>query len=142
MGRASRGVRSCSPCVAIVMRRARMQRSKLDSEIRKFLVFAHHQVLLDAVEKAANQKRVGYIRIDSNVTGDKRQREVNKFQEDAACRVAILSIKAAGVGLTLTSASHVIFAEMYWVPGMFHTLCMRPPDAVHGCTWGTRMLLV
>jgi SWI/SNF-related matrix-associated actin-dependent regulator of chromatin subfamily A-like protein 1 len=104
-----------------------LQSSKLDSEIDKFLVFAHHKNLLDAVERACNQKGAHYIRIDGQLATNKRQKLVNDFQDDASCRVAILSIKAAGVGLTLTAASHVIFAELYWIPGT----C----NAIFICIW-------
>lgn len=38
-------------------------------------------------------------------------------QNDDSIRVAILAIKAAGVGLNLTAAQLVLFAELSWVPG-------------------------
>jgi SNF2 family DNA or RNA helicase len=43
---------------------------------------------------------------------------VNAFQDDERVMVALLSITAAGVGLTLTAASTVVFAELHWTPGM------------------------
>ena len=43
-----------------------------------------------------------YIRIDGKTPASERQALVNRFQENEDCRVAVLSIRAAGVGLTLT----------------------------------------
>ena len=48
-----------------------------------------------------------------------RQELVDHFQ-DTDCRVALLSMTAAGVGLTLTAAQIVVFAELYWNPGVLH----------------------
>jgi SWI/SNF-related matrix-associated actin-dependent regulator 1 of chromatin subfamily A len=42
---------------------------------------------------------------------------VKQFQTDDTCRIAVLSITAAGTGLTFTAANCVIFAELYWNPG-------------------------
>ncbi|KAI4879172.1 hypothetical protein NFI96_025405, partial [Prochilodus magdalenae] len=58
-----------------------------------------------------------YIRIDGSVPSAERIQLVHRFQNDPDTRVAILSIQAAGQGLTLTAASHVVFAELYWNPG-------------------------
>lgn len=43
---------------------------------------------------------------------------MKKFQTCDNVRVALLSVTAAGVGLTLTAASTVIFAELHWTPGV------------------------
>lgn len=84
----------------------------------KFLIFAHHTSLLDAIEHSCNRKKdCKYIRIDGSTPPLSRAKLVESFQNDTSIRVAILSIRAAGVGLTLTAASTVVFAEMTWTPG-------------------------
>ena len=40
------------------------------------------------------------------------------FQTDDNVRVALLSITAANSGLTLTAAQLVVFAELFWNPGI------------------------
>uniref|UniRef100_A0A4W4DN85 Zinc finger, RAN-binding domain containing 3 n=1 Tax=Electrophorus electricus TaxID=8005 RepID=A0A4W4DN85_ELEEL len=89
----------------------------LESEQLKFLVFAHHLNMLQACTEAVIEAKAGYIRIDGSVPSAERIQLVHRFQTDPTIRVAILSIQAAGQGLTLTAASHVVFAELYWNPG-------------------------
>lgn len=43
---------------------------------------------------------------------------MQRFQEDAECHAALLSITALAEGQTLTSAEAVIFAELVWTPGL------------------------
>ena len=58
------------------------------------------------------------MRIDGKTSSDKRQQNVDVFQEDADCKVALLSITAANMGITLNSACLVVFAELFWNPGV------------------------
>lgn len=83
----------------------------------KFLIFAHHQPMIDSIHQFLLKKKVGCIRIDGKTPSSSRQALVTEFQEKDDVKAAVLSIKAAGVGLTLTAASTVIFAELSWTPG-------------------------
>ncbi|XP_053522871.1 DNA annealing helicase and endonuclease ZRANB3 isoform X2 [Artibeus jamaicensis] len=89
----------------------------LQNDSLKFLVFAHHVIMLQACTEAVIENKTRYVRIDGSVPSSERIHLVNQFQKDPETRVAILSIQAAGQGLTFTAATHVVFAELYWDPG-------------------------
>lgn len=93
----------------------------------KFLVFGHHLEMLNSIENQVKKSEIGYIRIDGSTSLEKRNRFVEEFQNNKSCMVGILSILAAGVGLTLTAASTVVMAEMAWSPGVM----IQAEDRVH-----------
>ena len=84
----------------------------------KFLIFAHHKIMLDSIEEEVKKLKIDYIRIDGKVKVEKRQEYVNKFQNDETCLVAILSITACYTGITLTAASTVVFSELHMTPAV------------------------
>lgn len=90
-----------------------------NDEGKKILVFAHHKVMMDEIEKVVvkHLKKSRHIRIDGSTPSIERHRYVKQFQSDDKTRVAVLSMHAAGTGLTLTKATCVIFAELTWNPG-------------------------
>jgi SWI/SNF-related matrix-associated actin-dependent regulator 1 of chromatin subfamily A len=79
----------------------------------KVVVYIHHHDIAHALVAAFP----GCAVVTGETLVGKRQAEVDRFQNDPACRVFIGSIQAAGVGITLTAARHVVFGELDWVPG-------------------------
>lgn len=82
---------------------------------KKLLVFGHHLDVIDGI--AAGLAAYRPVKLTGETALDDRQKAVETFQNDPRCRVFVGGIQAAGVGLTLTASSHVIFAELSWVPG-------------------------
>lgn len=81
----------------------------------KCVIFAHHHDVIAAL--ADGLQTAHPVCLTGETPMAQRQANVDRFQTDPACRVFIGSITAAGVGLTLTAASHVVFGELDWVPG-------------------------
>lgn len=73
-----------------------------------------------------------YIKIVGDTPPDSRQSLVDYFQNNEQCRVAVLSLTAAGVGLNLFKASLVIMTEMYFTPGALAQAVARAHRL--GCT--------
>lgn len=86
----------------------------------KLLIWAHHHDVLNGLEgflrRELSLSTGQYVRIDGKVGLEEKQRRVNAFQRQSNVRIALLGIKAVGVGVTLTKASFAIFAELLWNP--------------------------
>jgi SNF2 family DNA or RNA helicase len=81
----------------------------------KVVVFAHHHDVIDRLMAGLSEYHP--VALTGKTPQADRQGIVDTFQTDESCRVFIGSITAAGVGITLTAASTVVFAELDWVPG-------------------------
>ncbi|MFA9262894.1 MAG: helicase-related protein, partial [Undibacterium sp.] len=108
-----------------------LSQSKIDrmaSDIRnavaqeqKIIVFSQYTETIRRLSESLRQKPVGGDPIRCvTLTGaddmEERQKAVDAFQNKNQAEVFIANIKAGGVGLTLTSASIVMFADMEWSP--------------------------
>ena len=75
----------------------------------KTLVFAyHHDVIARLMVAVADR---GVAAFTGSTSLRDRDRAVEKFQNDPNCQFFIGNIEAAGQGITLTAARHVVFAE-------------------------------
>jgi SWI/SNF-related matrix-associated actin-dependent regulator 1 of chromatin subfamily A len=86
------------------------------------IVFAHHQDVLQAVVNHFGKEAV---LVDGNTPLKARQAAVDRFQQGKV-KVFAGNIQAAGVGITLTRSSHVIFLELSWVPAELAQASDRP----------------
>jgi SWI/SNF-related matrix-associated actin-dependent regulator 1 of chromatin subfamily A len=78
----------------------------------KIVVFVHHK----EIAKALLERFPESLLITGENVGENRQRAIDEFQNNPRRHVIICSIKAAGVGITLTASSRVAFVELPWHP--------------------------
>lgn len=85
-----------------------------DGGASKIVVMAHHHDVIRILAEGLAEH--GVVTLTGETPMEAREEAVRRFQAEPGVRVFIGSIMAAGVGLTLTAASTVVFAELDWVP--------------------------
>ena len=80
------------------------------------VVMAHHKDVVQGIQDGLEAAGKTVVTLTGDCNQAHRQNSVDTFQAGKA-DVFIGTIGAAGVGITLTKASHVVFAELDWVPG-------------------------
>ena len=87
-----------------------------NTDEQKVIVMAHHRAVVDALMEGLVDYRP--VKVVGGMTAENKQMSVDLFQKDVDTKVFIGNIRAAGVGLTLTASSTVVFAELDFTPGM------------------------
>jgi len=80
---------------------------------QKLVLFATHLDVIDILVKNLGQA-CEVVSITGKTSEKDRQAAVDRFQTDPDVRLMVANIRVAGVGLTLTAASTVAFAELDW----------------------------
>lgn len=79
----------------------------------KALIFSQYETVTSIYRDALNSYNPAYI--VGAIDPEDRQKEVDRFQTDPNCKVAIGTIGAMGTGLTMTAANYVFFVDKkYW----------------------------
>jgi SNF2 family DNA or RNA helicase len=76
----------------------------------KLLIFATHV----AVQHALYARYPDSVTVFAEHSSEERVSAVTRFQTDPTARLAIMSLQAGGVGLTMTAARHVLFVGYGW----------------------------
>lgn len=91
----------------------------LDEEIipngYKAIIFSQWEQITEIYREALAEYNPIYI--TGKVSPEDRQKEVERFQNDPNCKLAIGTIGAMGTGLTLNKASYVFFIDKTWNSG-------------------------
>jgi superfamily II DNA or RNA helicase len=88
----------------------------LVAEGQKVLVFSQFVQMLELLQKECGERQIS-THILTGQTKD-RQQAVTAFQNDPNPAVFLLSLRAAGTGLNLTTASYVVLYDPWWNPAV------------------------
>ena len=79
----------------------------------KVLLFSQFTSMLDLLEQTAQQEGISFYKLTGHTSKEERIRMVNAFNKDDT-QIFLISLKAGGTGLNLTSADIVIHFDPWW----------------------------
>jgi len=80
----------------------------------KVVCFCHHKVVVNALMAEFGE---GAVKLDGSTSDRVGALARKRFQSEEGIKLFVGNIEAAGTVIDLTAASHVVFAELDWVPG-------------------------
>lgn len=87
-------------------------------EDNKILVFSQFTSVLKKIEEELNKRNIVSKYLDGSTRAKERIRLVSDFNESKESGVFLISLKAGGTGLNLTSAKFVMHMDPWWNPAI------------------------
>lgn len=85
---------------------------------RKILLFSQFTTVLKTIAGLLEDNSIKYSYLDGSTKTTERIKLVDEFNEDKEKQVFLISLKAGGTGLNLTSADMVIHFDPWWNPAV------------------------
>jgi len=89
---------------------------KYQEEGLKVLIFSQFKFMLDIIEFFLNSKAIPFEKLTGSVRSSDRVAAIQRFNEDKRFGVFLLTTRAGGLGINLTSARVVIIFDSDWNP--------------------------
>lgn len=85
---------------------------------RKILIFSQFTSVLDMFGEELEKENIKFYKLSGETSSKERLNLVNSFNEGKMVNVFLISLKAGGTGLNLTSANLVIHFDPWWNPAV------------------------
>ncbi|KTT49664.1 helicase [Pseudomonas oryzihabitans] len=84
----------------------------------KAILFCEYKETVATLQQLCEAAGLGCVTLVGTDSVTKRQKAIDRFQQDADCRVFIGTTSAAGTGNNLTAANYVFFLGLPWTPAL------------------------
>ncbi|KDP22729.1 hypothetical protein JCGZ_01831 [Jatropha curcas] len=84
----------------------------------KGIVFSQFTSFLDLISYSLHKSGVNCVQLVGSMSLPARDAAIKKFTEDPDCKIFLMSLKAGGIALNLTVASHVFLMDPWWNPAV------------------------
>lgn len=85
---------------------------------KKILLFSQFTTVLKKLASILESRNIEYCYLDGSISPVERMKIVDQFNNDEEKRIFLISLKAGGSGLNLTSANMVIHFDPWWNPSI------------------------
>jgi non-specific serine/threonine protein kinase len=84
----------------------------------KILIFSQFTEMLGLIRQDLDHDNISYAYLDGSTNIQKRKNQIEDFQNNEEMKIFLISLKAGGIGLNLTSADYVYIVDPWWNPAV------------------------